>query len=260
MPRATRRQAWLVLPLHHEPPPLANACFRRATARGFVLYRVEGERGKSASYMESRLDKHGYVRLYEHFYFPSMDCVPDHERLVRCFFDWISPKYDGLNTKGKNAACYDFLFKYARIDPLLAPRVLDFGCGSGAIVDSGVPAVADVLRGYDLSTGMGSMAKSKGMKVLTRQEFLTLPRACIDLIMCSYVLHYGIAKRELSHLLSILAQDGVLVGNIHKNLRIEELYRQLDGLPRDQYATHWARTPFGRCVRIKKLTIAARSD
>lgn len=258
MRQATSQQSWLVLGLHHEPPHLRNIRFRREVTKGFALYGVESEKASSPLRLDGLLQECGYVRLFERFYFLASDCSLEHKRLVRSFFDWLSPRYDLHNTKGQNAACYDYLLRYSEIDPAAYPSIVDFGCGSGAIVDSRVPAIAGKLCGYDISPGMASAAREKGLDVLSQTDFEALSRGSIDLVMCSYVLHYGITKRQLNHLLSLLTPNGSLVGNLHKDFGTSLISRHLESLPRETYVTHWCRSKFGRCLRIKKHSPAAR--
>lgn len=261
MPRATDQKSWLVLFPTQEPPRLINdkeVRYYRIRHSGFLLCSPDVLHDSTSRYLDPILKDLGYVRLFENFYFQIGE--PDVKRttLIKSFFEWLADSYEKHVTKDLNRACYNHLISIAiRTTHIDHPEVLDFGCGPGGALDSMVSSVASRLVGYDFSDGMLVAARQNGMEVLSHAAFDTLGREVVDVVMSAYVLHYGLTKKELSHLLLAIRPGGAFVANFHKDLGVSGMMRHFQGLLSSHYSIHWESSEFGRCVCIAKQPISS---
>lgn len=258
MRQAIKQGEWIVLPVGHQPDTALQSKgmrFLQVKKPLLWLYLVKNSQYQSPKVLDRVLAASGYVRLFERFYFPMREAEIHKAHLIQSFFEWMGGSYEESITKSRNVACYDFLLELA--EHLISnqkPEVLDFGCGVGAVLDSIVPAMASRLTGFDFSRAMASAARSRGLSVLTPGEFERMESASTDIVMCAYVMHYGIGKKQLAHLLSVIRPGGVLVGNLHKGFGADAMTRWIHTLSAGTYEARWHDSLFGPCMSVRKYS------
>lgn len=257
MLQAIDRRPCLVLSPAQEPPPrlVGDQIVRYHYVRHsrILLCSPEMQHESSCAHLDPILQTHGYVRLFENFYFRLGGSEAKKTGLLKSFFEWLARRYESRVTKDRNCACYDHLIELAlRATNIARPDVLDFGCGSGGVLASVVPNVVGRLTGYDFSGAMSTAAKAKGLEVLSPLAFAKLGKETVDVVMSVYVLHYGMTKRQLNHLLLAIRPGGAFVANFHKELGVSDMMHHVQGLPSARYETHWSSSEFGRCICIAK--------
>lgn len=257
MRQAIKHGAWIVLPAGHQPDAALYLQGLRLlqVKKPFIwLYLVKNFQYQTPKTLDQILAASNYVRLFEGFYFPMLKAEVHKTHLIRSFFECMGGQYEESITNSLNVACYDFLLELAEhLIKKRRPEVLDFGCGAGTVLDSTVPAMVSRLIGFDFSLAMASAARSRGLSVLTPGEFERMGPASTDIVMCTYVMHYGISKKQLAHLLSVIRPGGTLVGNLHKGFGSEVLMHWSRTLSADSYEVRWHESLFGPCMSVRKL-------
>lgn len=106
-------------------------------------------------------------------------------------------------------------------------NVLDFGCGTGLSINA---EFSGQIYGYDINRSMRKIAREKGMKVLSEEDFWNLPAECFQGVLASYALHMAVSVSELNRIVSILINNGLLVANFYKNIDCERVTEKLVGM------------------------------
>lgn len=167
------------------------------------------------------LHKAGYERLFETAWLPVGLAGNRMRPLLRSFFDELAPEYEHIVQCGKNIGCYDFLLRTALEFVHPTSRVLDFGCGPGLIMRAPSAAACTSLVGFDFSERMRDLARAHGMAIMEPSTFADLAPGSVDIIVLSYIIHFGIPSTDYNTLARALAVGGVLIGNVHKRIEYD---------------------------------------
>jgi SAM-dependent methyltransferase len=189
-----------------------------------------------------------YNLILDRYFIP----VPADPIVDTALCDYISPDYErhiaverNLANIGRLLQCA--LTRFATTSCELA--MLDFGCGTGLIVRALDALPIDVrnrlrVTGTDASPTMLKAAKHRGLHVVTLSEWSRLAVARFDIVICSYVLHFGLTVDQAQRLSQQLRPRGMIVGNFHKAtaFQLRQLHDQfqkfgrsmvVDGGPQD---------------------------
>jgi predicted TPR repeat methyltransferase len=161
-----------------------------------------------------------FRRLLDRFYLPA---VPDPVLSV-ALFDLCAEAYERLVDVTRNVANIHNLLRVALVawqgefEPV---RVLDFGCGTGlsvAALQSFISGSARriQLTGTDGSAHMLQIAARRGLPVLAKADWASLPAGTYDAVIASYVFHLGISQDDCDLIAKQLTPGGVLVANYHR--------------------------------------------
>jgi SAM-dependent methyltransferase len=193
-----------------------------------VLYKSQGALDSNSDTIASQLRQHGYLRVFECFWLPCDVSANVKKVLVESLFSTIAGSYDSIVTPRLNLDCYDYLYFTAKNRMRRNPtRVLDFGCGTGLITQTQIASEVPILKGFDFSKGMVALAQEKGLDVLDASlEHISLAGP-FDLVLASYVFHYGLNEDDWSALLKCVASDGLILGNFHKGIGLAEAFHIL---------------------------------
>ena len=133
--------------------------------------------------------------------------MDDPKRRIRAEYDELSPEYD---QRWRSYVERSVSETRRRADILRTDRVLDVGCGTGALLAS-LPATFAV--GIDLSIGMLLQARSAVAKLACGDaERLPFSDACFDAVLSSSSLHFWpSAHRALEEIRRVLRPGGRVV-------------------------------------------------
>ncbi|WP_193317041.1 class I SAM-dependent DNA methyltransferase [Janthinobacterium sp. FT14W] len=207
----------MVLPkslLHYFPAPA-----ERLGAAS--IYRSKESFDRENEQIESDLHGQEYVRIFENFWLPSRTSDDTRKMLVRSLFSAISSNYDSIVTPEHNFHCYEHLYALAKELLHRTPdRVLDFGCGTGLITQTKIGSQVSVLKGFDFCPKMAALARGKGLDVI-EGSIQAIEKEAYDLVLASYVFHYGLTHDDWTMLLSCVTAHGAVLGNFHKGIGLE---------------------------------------
>ncbi len=164
-------------------------------------------------------------RIMDHFYLwtPSF-AARERQLLLDALFEIAAAEFSHIvhpnqNRENIRNLLASIVQHYGGLNEL---RILDFGCGPGLSAavahDYGLE-----LTGYDRCPKMRALAVQRGLRVLTPEEFATLPVAKFDATFASYVLHLGPSQGDLVRLWELLKPDGIVVANFHKDHGLSEV-------------------------------------
>jgi len=158
-----------------------------------------------------------------------MSVNPDEQELKtrRKYYDAFSGQYEEGRDKGYHA----FLDRteLSRILPYAAgKRVLEAGCGTGLLLQH-VDAVADQAVGVDLSRGMISKARERGLNVVQGDLMnLPFPDEHFDVIYsCKVLAHVPDPARVMAELDRVTRKGGRLILEYYNRRSLRYLVRKL---------------------------------
>jgi ubiquinone/menaquinone biosynthesis C-methylase UbiE len=178
----------------------------------------------------------------------------ENEWILEDFFSFIAPIYESKFHYQNNISCCDHLINLALKHKISDKSItLDFGSGTGIIIDSSFVSKLESIIGFDFCGEMRKLSRNRGMRTLSVFEFNSLPSNQFDIIILNYVLHLGISFNSLNHLLKFLVQGGVLVGNIHKDLGVNTFRDWLNSLLVNKFSHQIEISQHGSIIIIKKI-------
>jgi predicted TPR repeat methyltransferase len=179
-----------------------------------------------------------YKRVLDYYFIPT----PPEPVIDTALCDHIAGEYESRITVERNIANIAHLLRVGVAALPARPsvvEVLDFGCGSGLVLQSLDALPRDVkeslnITGTDASQSMLAIAEQKGLRVLTLSEWFLLKGRMFDVIVCSYVFHFGLTDDQVGQASRQLRLGGVIVGNFHKPTptNLEQLKEQFAAVGR----------------------------
>jgi ubiquinone/menaquinone biosynthesis C-methylase UbiE len=162
-----------------------------------------------------------------------LSAAKHHEQLAatRRYYDEFSARYE-LKRGGRVEGGYhdliddleiDFLARFAR-----GATVLEVGCGTGLLLER-IVRFARHARGVDLSPGMLSLAKERGLDVLEASATdLPFPDASFD-VTCSFkvLAHVVEIERALGEMTRVTRPGGTIVAEFYNPLSLRALAKRL---------------------------------
>ena len=157
-----------------------------------------------------------YKRVLDRFYLPSN---PDPSVSI-VLFDLCADLYEQIIDRHRNLATIKLLLDIAlAVIQRQKARVLDFGCGTGLSAevvrmmnDSGA---CIELHGTDASQKMLCLASKRQIRTISADSWAERSAPQFDIVIASYVLHYGITDVELNAIWHRLDM-GVFVANYYQ--------------------------------------------
>jgi SAM-dependent methyltransferase len=139
-----------------------------------------------------------YLRFVDRFYIPAAR----DPTISAALFDLIASVYDRITSPDVNIETARMLLNAVLRDcGLAAPRILDFGCGTGLALKAAyrleVPLAGLELVGTDISVGMLELAASRGERVMQLDEWRALPNHSFDGAISAFVFHFGVPREDL---------------------------------------------------------------
>jgi ubiquinone/menaquinone biosynthesis C-methylase UbiE len=197
-----------------------------------------------------------YIRKCEAYYLP-LDARPaDVEHL----FDHVAPTYDMVIETDLNSLVDSALLRAAvlgRSFPSTGSlRILDFGCGSGAIWEElgrlarVSPEFARVdLDGCDLSRQMVQASHRRGFIQAAHSQYARTPYLdeSFDIVLATFVLHYILDEAPIAEISRVLRPGGELIAAVPARER-ERLAR---------YESLLAREPSLVSIRTGEIDVPA---
>lgn len=249
-----KNSCFVVLPDEMELPAELRCYFedRALNINSAVLYLKKDSLENTSASLDNQLQLYGYTRIFECYWIPSQISDDVRTALIQALFSLVASRYESILVSGRNYSCYKHLYSLAINCLQCRPnRVLDFGCGTGIIMCTQVAEDALVLKGFDISENMASLARKKGMDVLSGQFLVIADEGPFDIILASYVLHYGLNDGEWEVLLASLTDHGALLGNFHKEIGLNQALSKLQHYKGD-YKYSVIASPFGSVVAISR--------
>lgn len=198
----------------------------------------------------------GFVKFFENYWVSPNWIQQDNEWILKDFFSFLAPVYESRFHYKNNLSCYDYLINLAlKHKASSKSSSLDFGSGTGIIIDSLFAPKLESIVGFDFCDEMRKLSRNRGMKTLSAFEFNSLSSSQFDIVILNYVLHLGISFNSLNNLLEFLVKGGVLVGNIHKNIGINNFRNWLDSLQENKFSHQVEMSQYGSMIIIKKIQI-----
>jgi SAM-dependent methyltransferase len=157
-------------------------------------------------------------------------------------YDGIAEGYAASNETGFVHAYYERPAMLALAGDVAGRRILDAGCGSGALL-AALRDVGAIVAGFDKSAGMLQVARRRlggdaDLQVAELGSPLPYPADTFDDVTASLVLHYledwGSALAELRR---VLKPGGRLIVSVNHPFR-ENLWHREVGLEPDYFATY----------------------
>jgi hypothetical protein len=196
----------------------------------------------------------GFVKFFENYWVSPTWMQQENEWILEDFFSFIAPIYESKFHYKNNISCCDHLINLALKHKISDKSItLDFGSGTGIIIDSSFVSKLESIIGFDFCGEMRKLSRNRGMRTLSVFEFNSLPSNQFDIIILNYVLHLGISFNSLNHLLKFLVQGGVLVGNIHKDLGVNIFRDWLGSLLVNKFSHQIETSQHGSIIIIKKI-------
>lgn len=204
--------------------------------------------------VDAWLHAHKLERMFEACYLPVVGEIVARRAHVQALFAALSDSYDGEIRKSVNATCYDTLLQgILRRTGNLPKQVLDFGCGPGTILSSGVPGVVQNLKGFDFTSSCRTLASERGLEVLTPEQLEECADDSFDAILSTFVLHYEtISASDIATLGRVLKNEGIWAGNFHKNWGMDWFRNSLLRCTGD-WQFDWAPSHYGQLVFARRL-------
>jgi SAM-dependent methyltransferase len=166
-----------------------------------------------------------FVRYMDQFFLAQ----PPDPIIHTALCDHIAGSYQSIIDMERNISNISNLLEIIVNEPVISDLkkicVLDFGCGTGlsAVALSRLQSVRKdriELIGTDASPAMLERADSNGLRVMTFEEWAKIAPRSFDVVMASFVFHFGLTDDEVSRLSYQLRQHGMIVGNYHKGPQI----------------------------------------
>lgn len=201
--------------------------------------------------IQGELFRQGYKKLFEDYYFPVTDLDGVDPDLVRDFFDMMADSYDLQIEPHRNLSCYEELFERAQSLVSVTENVCDFGCGPATVLSTSIRKKTKCLVGIDSCPGMIRLCGQRGLEVYEPNQTASLCGQ-FDVVICCYVLHFGIPESLLDILLGLLSDGGVLVANFHKNIGAGAVVSYLEKKRGYNYWSFWWDSMHGRCIAIQR--------
>lgn len=164
-------------------------------------------------------------RVMDHFYLWTPRSLSDgRQQLLDALFETTAPDFEHIIHSDQNRDNIRQLVRIIaeRYDEGQELRVLDFGCGPGLSAEIAF-ALEMVVVGYDRCPKMRAAAVQRGLRVITPDEFGSLPAISFDAAFASYVFHFGPSQADLSRLWELVRPGGVIVANFHKDHGLTEI-------------------------------------
>jgi SAM-dependent methyltransferase len=155
--------------------------------------------GTAAFSFPKRIDvgEISYLRFVDRFYLPAL---PD-PTISAALFDLIASIYDRLTSPEVNIETARLLLQAVLDDcSVKAPRILDFGCGTGLAIEAARRLDAHSNRfeliGTDVSENMLEIAVRRGEHALLLDEWRGLPDNSFEGAISAFVLHFGVSGAD----------------------------------------------------------------
>jgi SAM-dependent methyltransferase len=178
--------------------------------------------------IDTQLELAGFERVFECFWLPKTIPFETKKTLINELFSAVAEQYDDIVASSNNLSCYEYLYVLAKTKLLRNPtRVLDFGCGTGLIMRTGFAKEIPELIGFDFNQEMLALAQKKGLNANAGPLQVITKDGSFDIILGSYVFHYGLSNEDWIMLLSNLVCSGVLVANFHKGIGVLQAHAAL---------------------------------
>ncbi len=194
---------------------------------------------------------------------------------VRAYYDDFSRDYDHGRDRGYHAMI-DEIESGAVTEVAVGKDVLEVGCGTGLVL-SRVAKVARAAKGVDLSPGMLSHARARGLDVREGDATaLPFPDASFDVVYAFKVLaHVPDVDRAIAEMVRVVRPGGHVLVEVYNRHSLRYVSRAIGGARRigkahdeSDVPTRWeslararARLPanaeFERVVGARVLTPAA---
>ncbi|WP_081626869.1 class I SAM-dependent methyltransferase [Herbaspirillum frisingense] len=194
----------------------------------------------------------GFVKIFEDCYVPDQCADYSRERIVRVLFESIGAEsYLKRITIQKNVGCYQVLLRRAVNQTPNLSRVLDVGCGPGTILDA-VDGNSFHITGFDFVEDNLVAARKKGLNTVGSKELMLLPANSVDLVICSFVLHYeSLSLAMISQIASLIRPYGLWAANFHKDRGYSWFTEML--IKTGTYHLRTEESEFGRLLFATKL-------
>jgi hypothetical protein len=149
-----------------------------------------------------------YIRFVDRFYMPA---APE-PAVSAALFELIASVYDRVTSAHVNIETARMLLSAVLRDcGLAAPRILDFGCGTGLALSAAyrldAPSPSLELIGTDISKSMLDLAAGRGERVLPLDQWRTLPKDSFDGAISAFVFHFGVPREDL-HRIALQLRPG----------------------------------------------------
>lgn len=157
-----------------------------------------------------------YMRVLDRFYLPRN---PDPSVSI-VLFDLCADLYEQIIDRKRNLATISLLLDIALAEiRSKKARVLDFGCGTGLSAEVvcmlNETGASIKLYGTDASQRMLRLASKRQIRTIPAPRWIVRSAPAFDIVISSYVLHYGITDVELSAIWHQLDM-GVFVANFYQ--------------------------------------------
>ena len=227
---------------------------KRTSLDNGIIYEISDVSLKTKKLLTEELPDYGFSKIFEGCWISNtIKTKPDHP-IYPIFFEIIAGDYDHLIDKRKNISCYDFFGYLALLEPRTTKlRGLDFGCGTGIITESNFFKKLEKLIGIDSCPAMLNEARKRGMEIALPDAITNMKQGSVDIIVSVYVLHYGVSFSTLLSLVFLLAPNGKMIANIHKNIHLVEYHQWCKGLNPDEFNFELQVSEFGTILIITRL-------
>jgi SAM-dependent methyltransferase len=200
-----------------------------------------------------RIRAAGFLKIFENCWIDPHILILGGAAIIPEYFQLIAEEYDTIGCSAWNSSCYEFLAMLVRRNGDHRELVLDFGCGTGTILETVIFRKATTIYGYDPSDKMRAISSERGLLTLNHTEFNALTEQTFDLILSCYVLHYGISESMFVRLVSLIKAGGHLVANMHKDIGLPRYVKLCEKLDRLKYCFSISSSPYGSVLLIKRL-------
>ncbi|MBC3832415.1 hypothetical protein H8K33_12990 [Undibacterium amnicola] len=219
------------------------------------IYATQKMLAKEEESLILQLHSLGYERIFENCWLPINYDNYDRSSLVSSLFKEIAGNYDQLVTKEKNIGCYEYLYSIAKKKKQInRSRTLDFGCGTGLILQANFVMELEVLVGSDICVQMSQIAELKGIKIISSSSFTARCHENFDIILVSYVMHYGLNLITFMNLVNFLSSGGILVANFHKDIQLEKIIEFVNTINDSSFTHSVSPSPYGSVLEILKIS------
>lgn len=193
-----------------------------------------------------------FDRLFEYCYLPSDAKGRIRAQLVQSLFSEIGTTYyNEAITLSINVECYNALFLGAL--PYISSsttRVLDVGCGPGTILNSLAVQQATSLIGFDFVDANCVEARRRGLTIVNATGLAAMPSNSIDIMLCTFVLHYEtLLEEDITQLIRILCCGGIWAANFHKSKGLgwfTDMLKSKGNFTFEQAPSHYGQLLFAR--------------
>jgi SAM-dependent methyltransferase len=218
---------------------------------GVYCFSFEFERDKNF-FIENLLQKR-FIKLFENTWVPSGFDASANSELVLHYFDYIANQYDSIIDTSWNIACYDFLYNEAMSERRRPNSVLDFGSGTGLIVETNFYETLRSVRGFDQCTAMRALSRRRGLNTVCSLE--SIKARSLDLIISCFVFHYGLSDAVFDSLVLFLDFGGVLVANVHKDIGLNSYIKRCELLVGKGFRYEVKYSVYGSVLLLERLSV-----